>query len=116
MLGVIIAGLLVLSCILLLPDVLAIRRRRKALEKIPGLEEKFLIGHAQHFLNKSPSEIYTFLQGVYKDHGKAWKCFLLDTTMFLTADPKNMEVREPVQLFSDRLICENYLLMRITTF
>lgn len=85
-------GLIIISGVYLLPEWLAIRRRRKALENVPGLDEKFIIGHGHNFANKSPSEIFESMEEIYKKQGKAWKFFLFNTTMFLTADPKNMEV------------------------
>lgn len=85
-------GLFVLLSCFLLPIVLATNRMRRILRPVSGPEETFVLGHVQHFVNKTPSVIWkTVLRG-FRECGKVFKMHLLNETLVFVSDPKIIEV------------------------
>lgn len=86
------SAVVLVVCSLALPLIFAVSRRRRILKPLPGLKESFLLGHAGHFLNATPPEIFKTLLEGFKQCGKTWKVFLLDDTLVVSSEPKVMEV------------------------
>lgn len=77
----------------LAPIIWAVSRRRSVLKHLPGLKQKFFIGHAQHFYKNPPPVILETIWKGFKECGKTWKIFMMQDTLVFSADPAVLEVR-----------------------
>ena len=80
----------------LLVTIFRVQRWKWLLKDVPGLEEKWIIGHGHHFMNKRPVELFQTLMDGTKKLGKIWKVFLLHEAVLVVSDPKVFEVRRPL--------------------
>lgn len=76
----------------LLPVIIKFHRKKRVLRNVPGMKEFPIIGHALHYLNKSPPEIVQTVFKGFQECGKVWKLFLLHEVQVIVSDPKVLEV------------------------